>query len=68
MQTELAIRIKYFRRCAGLNQTELSKKIGVSASQVSKYESGAAEPRPRTLKKIADALKIDIRQILGDIY
>ena len=36
--------LKYFRMREGLSQSELAKKLGVSASRISMYEAGNREP------------------------
>lgn len=42
----------------GLSQEDLSKKSGVAAAQISRYELGKSKPRPNVMAKLADALNV----------
>lgn len=48
--------IRKIRRLKGLTQAELSKRSGVSQSQISSIELGQKSPTIETLQKIANAL------------
>ena len=50
----LGDRIAELRKAKGWNQTELAKKIGVSYTQMSRYEISGVQPPANTLKKLAD--------------
>jgi transcriptional regulator with XRE-family HTH domain len=55
------------RREAGLSQVELSEASGVAQSTIAGIEGGNhARPHPRTLRKLAAALGIKIRELLED--
>ena len=45
---------------------ELAKKAGVSAASVSKYARGLVEPSIRSLGKVANALDVDVTEIIED--
>ncbi|WND34024.1 helix-turn-helix transcriptional regulator [Streptomyces sp. BB1-1-1] len=49
---------------AGLSQTDLAEKAGVSKSHVSDVENGRAGFSPKNLKAIADILGCTIRDLL----
>ena len=49
------------RQAAGLSQQELSQKSGITQSDISKMESGKANPSIRTLRKLAAALNKTLR-------
>lgn len=50
-------RIKAARKKAGLTQSELAARIGITPQVISQYERGVKKnPKPATLKKIADAI------------
>lgn len=50
-------RIKAARKKAGLTQSELAERIGIKPQVISQYERGVKKnPKPATLKKIANAL------------
>lgn len=52
-------RIKAARKKAGMTQDDLGAELGVSGSMIAQYETGKRKPKIETLKKIADALKVD---------
>lgn len=55
----------YKRRCgAGLTQTELAEKLGVTNKAVSKWETGRAKPSTNTLRKIAALFGISVEELL----
>lgn len=45
------------RMLAGLDQTQLGEKAGVSATTISNIERGVTESRPETVKKVRTALR-----------
>ena len=49
----------------GLSQTDLARKVGMSLSGYRKLERGQAEPRPDTLKALASALRVPLRELLN---
>lgn len=57
-------RIKRARKNAGLTQKELGDKLSISYQQIGQYENGARNPKKETLQKIADALGVQITDLL----
>ena len=57
-------RIRAARQRAGLSQAELAAKMGMSASIVSLWEIDGREPRISMLEKIAQALEVDVADLL----
>ncbi len=55
--------IRAWREHLGLSQSEMAARMGISQPAYQKLEDKEAHPRPATLKKIAAALNLDIRQI-----
>lgn len=56
------------RKAAGLTQAALAEKAGVNIRQIQKLESGEAAPgnmTARNLLSIADALGVDVRDLIG---
>lgn len=47
----------------GLTQSELSKRLGCTQPTVSAILKGEHKPQPRTLKKLADALGVEITDL-----
>jgi DNA-binding XRE family transcriptional regulator len=57
--------IKKYRAKLGISQDRLSKIADVTYTTIIKIESGATyNPRVETLKKIADALKVGIDDLM----
>lgn len=60
-------KLEWARRMAGMTQAELAEKSGVNIRQIQRVEIGEAEPGNLTaqnLLAIADALGVDIRELL----
>lgn len=60
-------KLEWARRMAGVTQTELAAKSGVNIRQIQRVEIGEAEAGNLTaqnLLAIADALGVDIRELL----
>ena len=63
----LGARIALLRKSAGMNQTELAEKIGVSTSAIGMYEQGRREPSCTLLVSLARALGTTLQYLLtGD--
>jgi transcriptional regulator with XRE-family HTH domain len=58
-------RVEHWRRTRGMTQGELGKAAGMTHAQISAIENGKRQPYPRNAKKLADALGVDIADILG---
>ncbi len=63
---QMAKRIKKKRESLGLQVKELSIKIGVTSSLISQIERGKAYPSIVTLKKVAEALKTKVGELIGE--
>jgi transcriptional regulator with XRE-family HTH domain len=57
-------KIKNLRKQKGLSQTEMSKIAGIVRARLSEIENGKGNPTQKTLKKIANALNCEIRDII----
>lgn len=60
-------KLEWARRMVGMTQAELAAKSGVNIRQIQRVEIGEAEPGNLTaqnLLAIADALGVDIRELL----
>jgi transcriptional regulator with XRE-family HTH domain len=63
-----AEKLKRHRRGAGLTQVELAEKAGLAQSTVTMIETGQiAEPRPGTLKALAEVLGLKPMDLLDDL-
>ena len=61
----LGYRIKYLRERNNISQIEFAKKIGVSNTVLSRYESGDRKPDYDTLQMIADFFDVSTDYLLG---
>jgi transcriptional regulator with XRE-family HTH domain len=52
--------VRRIRTMRGMNQVDLAKASGVAQNTISEIELGKREARPATLKKLADALGVEI--------
>ena len=60
-------KLKRERRGEGLTQAELAGRSGVAQSTIAQIEGRARpNPHPRTLKKLAEALGVETRELLDD--
>ena len=64
-KSTIAENIKKYRAKHGISQDKLSKLADVTYNTIIKIESGVTyNPRVETLKKIADALKVGIDDLM----
>lgn len=61
----LGRRIRYFRREQGLTLEALGAKTGLGVSRLSLIETGKREPRLSVLQSIADALHVELADMLS---
>ena len=62
---EFKDRLKELRLSRHLNQAELAKRLGMSASTISMYELGKRQPRFEDEEKIADFFNVDLDYLRG---
>ncbi|MBO5473086.1 MAG: helix-turn-helix transcriptional regulator [Lachnospiraceae bacterium] len=58
--------IRMARNATGISQTELANRVGSGKSAISRYENGAQKPSLETLMRVADALDVDLVDLLKD--
>jgi transcriptional regulator with XRE-family HTH domain len=58
-------RLKDLRESNKLSQADLSKILGIAASNISKYESGDLEPNLQTIENIANVLETSTDYLFG---
>ncbi len=67
LRMALKDRLKEERRRAALTQGELAEKAGVGTNTIVRIERGdIEEPRVSTLRKLANALGLEARDLLED--
>jgi DNA-binding XRE family transcriptional regulator len=59
----LASEVMGLRRKHGLTQAQLAERCGVDQAEISRIETGNANPTARTLERIADALDADLHLV-----
>lgn len=57
-------KIESARTAAGMTQIDLARNAKLTQSLISQYENGKKMPGVPTLKKIAEALKVDISELI----
>lgn len=62
----LGRRVRHLRRAAGLTLGELAQRCGIAASGLSLIENGRREPRLSQIDALADALGVDVAEIIDD--
>lgn len=58
-------RLRVSRKEKGLTQVDLAEKAGIAVNSVRLYESGKVTPKLDAMRKLADALEIDINWLLN---
>jgi transcriptional regulator with XRE-family HTH domain len=63
-----AARIKQLRKQASLTQAQLATKVGLSRAAISQFEAGDSKPSVGTLVRLADALGINLNDLVSGTY
>ena len=61
----MPLRLKELRKQAGLNQSELADKLGISTSAIGMYEQGRRDPDTQILIKIANIFNVSLDYLVG---
>jgi DNA-binding XRE family transcriptional regulator len=56
--------LKIWREYRGLTQADLASKAGISQAQIAQMESGKREGKVAVIRKLADALKVDLDDLV----
>jgi DNA-binding Xre family transcriptional regulator len=62
----IGTRVMQIRNQKGISQRELSQRSGIAGSYLSRIENRHLEPRPKTLRKIAEALEVPLAEFFRD--
>jgi len=62
----IGTRVMQIRNQKGMSQRQLSERCGIAGSYLSRIENRHLEPRPKTLRKIADALEVPLAEFFQD--
>jgi transcriptional regulator with XRE-family HTH domain len=60
---DFAARLREARARVGLSQRELADALGISHTQIARYERGVAMPRPGVLVRMADCLSVPLEHL-----
>lgn len=59
-------KLRKARKNAGLNQTQLAVRVGVTQRSLTDYECGRAVPRKNTMRKLAEAVGVTVEYLSRD--
>jgi transcriptional regulator with XRE-family HTH domain len=59
-------KLKRLRTLNALTQAELAQRAGLTTAAVARIERDEAEPRPSTLRKLAEALDVRPRDLIEE--
>jgi transcriptional regulator with XRE-family HTH domain len=59
-------RIRRLREERALNQSELAARAEITTVHLGRIERGVSYPRPRTRRRIAEALGVDPKEVLRE--
>jgi len=62
----IAKKIIHYRKLKGITQETLSEATGLNVRTIQRIESGEVDPRLYTLKSIADALDVNLEELLPE--
>lgn len=65
-KTSIAKKIIHYRKLKGITQETLSEATGLNVRTIQRIESGEVDPRLYTLKSIADALGVNLEELLPE--
>ena len=63
---DLGAKLRGFRLAAGLSQIDLGSSMGISGTQMQKYENGSNRMAVSTLIQFCGVLQLDLSAFLGD--
>jgi transcriptional regulator with XRE-family HTH domain len=59
-------RLKELRKARGLSQTKLAQRADMSPATLNRVERGLVNPSLRTLERLAEALGVEVRELLDE--
>ena len=59
-------KLKWLRTLNALTQVELAERADLTTAAVARIERDEAEPRPSTLRKLAEALNVQPRDLIEE--
>ena len=62
----IGTRVMQIRNQKGISQRQLSQRSGIAGSYLSRIENRHLEPRPKTLRRLAEALDVPLAEFFQD--
>ena len=59
-------RLRRLRRERALSQRDMSRMTGIAFDTISRLETGKQRAQPRTIRKLADALGVEPRELMKE--
>jgi transcriptional regulator with XRE-family HTH domain len=59
-------RLRRVRRDRALSQRDLSRMTGIAFDTISRLETGKQRAQPRTIRRLADALGVEPRELMKE--
>lgn len=60
--------LRYLRLKRGISQDDLSRKTGIHATAIGRFEHGKREPRLTTILRLANGLGVTPGELLGEPF
>ena len=60
-------RLRRLRRERALSQRDLSRMTGIAFDTISRLETGKQRAQPRTIRKLAEALGVEPRELIKEV-
>jgi transcriptional regulator with XRE-family HTH domain len=61
--------LRRHRKAAGLRQHEVAHALGLNGCErISKWENGAAIPKPNSLMRLASLYRVSPQELFGEMY
>ena len=58
------VKLRQLRRQRALSQRDLTRMTGIAHDTISRLETGKQQAQPRTIRKLADALGVEPRELM----
>lgn len=65
LRRQVGILVRHYRERSGIKQAELGDRVGKSLETIGRIERGATAPSLELLEKLATALDVEPRDLLG---
>jgi XRE family transcriptional regulator, regulator of sulfur utilization len=66
LMVKIGEKVKHERYAQTMTQAELAKRAGITAAALVKIENNQSDPHVSTIRKLADALGVEPRYLIGD--